>query len=117
MNNQIENEVQTYLNANLRYQIIEVLHQERAQARPGVLDIICDHPSIMCAGLFSAFIIISTLVVMLGVFVGYKVDIAKLSEEARICNETGYGCKSDTKNTDIQYHDTPVVDINMKGGN
>lgn len=111
MNTQVENEVQAYLNATLRYQIIQVLRDERAEARPDFIDWMFDHSKIVVVAVVSFFIILTTIVLVIGMFASYKIGIAKLEEEARICVETGYGCHSDTKNTDIQYHDTPIVEI------
>ena len=44
-------------------------------------------------------------------FLLYKIDIAKLNEQARICVETGYGCQSNTQSTDIKYDNTPIVEM------
>lgn len=111
MNTQIGNEVQAYLNANLRYQIIQVLREQRAEARPTFTDWVLDHSGIFGAAIITLFLILATIVIVIGIFATYKIEIAKREEEARICVETGYGCHSDTKNTDIQYHDTPIVEI------
>lgn len=40
-----------------------------------------------------------------------KYDITKLNEQARVCQETGYGCSSHNINQDIKYDNTPIVEI------
>ena len=45
-------------------------------------------------------------------YISYKLDVAKLNEQARICTETGFGCTSNTINQDIKYDNTPIVEIN-----
>ena len=55
------------------------------------------------------FILVSSIC-LFGV-ISYNLDVAKLNEQARICLETGYGCTSNTINTDIRYDNTPIVEV------
>ena len=75
-----------------------------------------DHEVLAAVGFLAGCAITVVAVVIVWVTISYNMEIGKLNESARICKETGYGCKSDTKNTDIQYHDTPIVDVEVKNG-
>lgn len=110
----VKSMVASYLSDNLRDDVERIVNYMDRDNRKFV-DFLDDHMSLTYfIAIPITIIIIFTSIALFGFFVT-KVEIARLNEEAKICVETGYGCKSDTKNTDIQYKDTPIVEINTKG--
>ena len=61
------------------------------------------------------WITLALVIAFIGIFLccqlALKIDIIKLNEQARVCQETGYGCNSNTINQDIKYDNTPIVEI------
>lgn len=71
-----------------------------------------DHETLLAFIIGISVVILCIILIVIGIFITYKLDIAKLNEESRICVETGYGCKSSTINKDITYDNAPIVEIN-----
>lgn len=110
----VKSMVASYLSDNLWDDVERIVRYVDRDNRRFV-DFLDDHIGITYfLAIAITFIVILSTIALFG-FCATKIQIAKLNEEAKICVETGYGCKSDTKNTDIQYKDTPIVEINTKG--
>lgn len=111
----VRNITQAYLNDNLEYQVKSILREDRKEnLSRRFSDFMFDHPTAFVVCIISLCFILAVIVLTLGCFITYKIDIAKLSDQARICVDTGYGCVRNTTNTDIQYNNTPIVEFNTK---
>lgn len=111
----VRNITQAYLNDNLEYQVKSILRKDREESiSRRFSDFMFDHAGTFVICIISLCFILAVIVLTLGCFISYKIDMAKLNEQARICTETGYGCVRNTTNTDIQYNNTPIVEVNTK---
>lgn len=102
-----------YLNENIETQIDLILKRNYRENSSEIIRwFFDDHDglSAFILGIFSVILLV--IIIVAGINIAHNLDIARLNEEARICLETGYGCKSNTKNTDIKYDNTPVIEIN-----
>ena len=101
----------SYLNANLYNLVKHNIYDIDRKERTNFIDFMYDHE------IMSAFVIgcLTILLLLLGIlgfgFAVYKIDTATVREKANICVETGYGCESNTHNTDIKYDNTPIVEV------
>ena len=115
MNNDEEKRIRdiviTYLNANLYSLVKHNIYDIDRKERKHFIDFMYDHEYMF------AFVIgcLAILLLALGIlgfgFAVHKIDIASIREKANICVETGYGCESNTHNTDIKYDNTPIVEV------
>lgn len=109
---EIQNIVEWYLTDTLYKKVKNVIYDIDRKSK---IDFMEEH-WLHYAILRMLFISVLSIVILLGgivlfSFISYKIDVAKLNEQARVCVETGYGCNSNTVNTDIKYDNTPIVEI------
>lgn len=75
---------------------------------------LCDHEITASISIICISVAVLFCALMLVFFISTRMAIYEQEQKARICVETGFDCKSNTKNTDIQYHDTPIINIEGK---
>ena len=109
----IRNTVITYLNDNLEDHIENVLdHRYHKENLGKITEFFFYKHDMVTIWLIIVFFIMLGFLAFCGLSqLWIQIDLNRTRELAKICNETGYGCKSDTNNTDIQYKDTPLVQI------
>lgn len=107
------NIVQAYLNDELEDQVERCVNRIDREHRTTLLDWLCDHETTFCILIFTCIAVVAVSLIIIGCLVNHNLDIAKLKTQAEICKETGYGCVTNTKNTDIQFHDTPIIDVKL----
>lgn len=109
----VKNITVEYLNKNLDDKINLISERKYRENNSRIIRYFFDEHDGLLAFIFGIFsVILLVILIVAGIFIAYNLDIARLNEEAHICLETGYGCKSNTKNTDIRYDNTPVIEIN-----
>lgn len=105
-----------YMDERLIDAVRDVLKEQNEELKQEFKnDFIEDHPvyfmitrGVLWASLgFTLFIIAA----ISSIFISYKIDMAKINEQAKICKETGYGCTSNTINHDIKYDNTPLIEV------
>ena len=111
---EIQNQVQAYLNDHLDREVRYIVRDIEKEDRKTIGSFLYDHEVtasilIIC---ISLALVLCTL--MLVFFISSRMSIYEQEQKARICVETGFDCKSNTKNTDIQYHDTPLINLEGK---
>lgn len=103
--------VEDYLNTN--YDDIILDAGDKIIASKTKFDFLEKYPYIIHIVTISICAISIFLLIILAIFIDYKIDMAKLNEQSKICVETGYGCTSNTINKDIKYDNTPIVDVKV----
>lgn len=109
----IRNIVQAYLNDELEDQVKCCVNEIDRKHRTSLLDWLCDHELTFCMLIFTGIAVVAVTLIILGCTINHNLDINKLKVQAEICKETGYGCVTNTNNTDIQFHDTPIIDVKL----
>lgn len=112
-NYKIRNAVISYLNDNLEEHLDYTYNHRYRKENLGKITefFFVHHETLTAFAIIFLFILIGVFAFIGGTQLWVQIDLNHTRELAKICNETGYGCKSDTKNTDIQYKDTPLVQI------
>lgn len=73
-----------------------------------------DHIGLFSCIVMSICALIICVIVLGCCYLSHNLEIDMLHQKAIICNETGYGCESNTNNTDIKYDNTPIIDVDTK---
>lgn len=45
------------------------------------------------------------------IILNHNLELDMINKKSLICKETGYGCTSNTVNTDIKYDNTPIIEV------
>lgn len=120
LHTQVKNITTQYLNDNLEDAVEHIIELDRKDNNSRLIRFFFkDHEFITGVLIVILGLIILGISFMLFVGFSHNLEIDKLNNEARVCVETGYGCKSDQNNTntDIKYDNTPIVDVKVKNDN
>lgn len=106
--------MQAYLNEHLDREVRYIVRDMEKEDRKTIGSFLYDHEATAAVSIICISIAVVLCTLMLVFLISTRMAIYEQEQKARICAETGYDCKSNTKNTDIQYHDTPIINIEGK---
>lgn len=116
MKEEIYNICEDFMNERLHNKVVMELQSENKTLKQNFIDDFNEEHYIWYMITKGAFwITLSLTIAFIGLFLccslALRYDITKLNEQARVCQETGYGCNSNTINQDIKYDNTPIVEM------